>query len=299
MTSRAALGSDAINTKGRFKSHQWLLLRRCSQVSILALFLLGPLLNIWIVKGTLASSLTLETLPLTDPYLLLQIVLTGHMPETTALIGAAIVLVFYLLVGGRVYCSWVCPTNLITDAAAYVQRKLDIKPRMRFPRNSRYWILALTLLLALTSGTLMWELVNPVSLVFRGLVFGLGMGWAVIVAIFLFDLFMSHRAWCGRLCPMGAFYSLIGDISLIRVNANKREQCNDCMDCFDVCPEPQVISPALKGAEKQLGPVIKNGACSNCGRCIDICAKDVFHFGLRFQRKSSSELKNSQQETVL
>jgi ferredoxin-type protein NapH len=211
------------------------------------MFLLGPLAGVWIVKGSLASSVTLDTLPLTDPYLLLQVLLTGHLPETTALIGAAIVLAFYWLVGGRVYCSWVCPTNLITDAAAYVQKKLGIKPRARFPRNSRYWILVLTLLLALLSGTLMWEMVNPVSLVFRGLVFGLGMGWAVIAA--------------------------------------KREQCNDCMDCFDVCPEPQVISPALKGAAKSLSPIIKDGACTNCGRCIDICAQDVFRFGSRFHDK--------------
>jgi ferredoxin-type protein NapH len=294
MTTRAALGSDAIKTKGWLKSHQWLLLRRSSQFIILGIFLLGPLLNIWIVKGTLASSLTLDTLPLTDPYLLLQVLLTGQVPEATALIGAAIVLVFYLLVGGRVYCSWVCPTNLITDAAAYVQRKLDIKPRARFPRNSRYWILALTLMLALASGTLMWELVNPVSLVFRGIVFGLGMGWAVIMAVFLFDLFISHRAWCGRLCPIGAFYGLIGQASLMRIVAGKRDQCNDCMDCYDVCPEPQVISPALKGEGKNLGPVIKDGACTNCGRCIDICAQDVFHFGLRFQQKLNSELKSVQ-----
>ncbi len=285
MSTHAAIGADALATKGWFKSHQWLLLRRTSQASILGLFLLGPLADLWVVKGSLASSLTLDTLPLTDPYLLLQVLLTGHFPETTALIGAAIVLVFYLLVGGRVYCSWVCPTNLITDAAAFVQKKLGIKPRARFPRNSRYWVLALTFLLALTSGTLMWEMVNPVSLVFRGLVFGLGLGWAVIAVIFLFDLFISHRAWCGRLCPMGGFYSLVGHFSLVRVSAAKREQCNDCMDCFDVCPEPQVISPALKGAGKNLGPVIKDGACTNCGRCIDICAQDVFQFGLRFTDK--------------
>jgi ferredoxin-type protein NapH len=284
MTERAALGSDAIKTKGWLRSHQWLLLRRSSQLVILGIFLVGPLLNLWIVKGSLASSLTLETLPLTDPYLLLQVLLTGQVPEVTALVGAAIVLVFYLLVGGRVYCSWVCPVNMITDAGAYLQRKLEIKPKARFPRGSRYWILGLTLVLALVSGSLMWELVNPVSLVFRGIVFGLGMGWVVMVAIFLFELFVSHRAWCGRLCPVGAFYGLIGQLSLTRVVADKRDQCNDCMDCYDVCPEPQVISPALKGAEKNLGPVIKDGACTNCGRCIDICAQDVFHYGLRFQK---------------
>ncbi len=294
MATHPILGADAVRTKGWLKSHQWLLLRRISQLVILGLFLSGPMLNIWIVKGNLASSLTLDTLPLTDPYLLLQVILTGHVPEVAALTGAAIVLVFYLLVGGRVYCSWVCPTNLITDAAAFTQRKLNIKTRARFPRSSRYWILVLTLLLALASGSLMWELVNPVSLVFRGLVFGLGMGWVVIVAIFLFDLFISHRAWCGRLCPIGAFYSIVGRAGLTRVTADNREQCNDCLECYEVCPEPHVISPALKGAVKNISPVIKDGACTNCGRCIDICAQEVFHFGLRFQHKLDNELKSVQ-----
>ncbi len=61
-----------------------------------------------------------------------------------------------------------------------------------------------------------------------------------------------------------------------------RVDCNDCMDCFEVCPEPQVIRPALKGAGKGVGPVILAATCTNCGRCIDVCSKDVFTFGLRF-----------------
>jgi ferredoxin-type protein NapH len=40
-------------------AHKWLLLRRISQLSILALFLLGPLAGIWIVKGNLNYSYTL------------------------------------------------------------------------------------------------------------------------------------------------------------------------------------------------------------------------------------------------
>jgi ferredoxin-type protein NapH len=87
--------------------------------------------------------------------------------------------------------------------------------------------------------------------------------------------------WCGRLCPMGAFYSLIGKVSLVRAAAVNRAACNDCMDCFVVCPEPQVIRPALKGVAGA-GPVILAGSCTNCGRCIDVCSKEVFAFGTRF-----------------
>ena len=84
------------------------------------------------------------------------------------------------------------------------------------------------------------------------------------------------------ICPVGAFYGVLGQISPLRVVARRRAQCNDCMDCYDVCPEPQVITPALKGEKKGIGPVITAGACTNCGRCIDVCSKNVFTFGTRF-----------------
>jgi len=123
----------------------------------------------------------------------------------------------------------------------------------------------------------------------RGLIFGIGTAWMVVLAIFLFDLFVMSRGWCGRLCPVGAFYSLIGRWSPVRISANKRSACNDCMDCFEVCPEPQVIRPALKGEGKGVGPVILAPNCTNCGRCIDVCSKDVFTYGLRFNNPASTE----------
>lgn len=286
-------GRTAIESKGWFTAHKWLVLRRTSQLSILFVFLLGPWFGIWIVKGNLASSLTLEFLPLTDPYVLLQSFFAGHGIASTAIIGGLIVTGFYLLVGGRTYCSWVCPVNMVTDAANWLRRHLDIKGGARFTRKTRYWLLGLTLFLALLSGTIAWELINPVSILHRGLIFGMGFGWAIIATIFLFDLFVSRHGWCGHLCPVGAFYSLLTIPGLLRVNALDRKKCDDCMDCYVVCPEQQVISPALKGADKGMGPVILSANCTNCGRCIDVCAKQVFHFGTRFTKQQN--FKNTHQ----
>ncbi len=298
MTRPQAPGTEAIAQKGWVRAHKWLLLRRASQLSILALFLLGPWAGVWIVKGNLASSLTLETLPLSDPYVLLQSLFAGHAVETTALIGALIVLAFYLLVGGRVYCAWVCPVNIVTDTAGWLRDRLGIKGTgARIGRSARYWILAMTLVLASATGTIAWEFINPVSMFHRGLIFGMGFAWAIVLAVFLFDLFVSRHGWCGHLCPVGAFYSVPGLSSVVRVSAAKREQCNDCMDCFGVCPEPQVIRPALKGAEQNVGPVILSPNCTNCGRCIDVCTQDVFAFGTRFSNKTTNKFAERMEVT--
>jgi ferredoxin-type protein NapH len=102
-----------------------------------------------------------------------------------------------------------------------------------------------------------------------------------MLGIFLFDLFVMRRGWCGHLCAVGAFYSLVGQASALRVVAAQRERCNDCNDCLAVCPEPVVIRPALKAVDGA-GPVITSGNCTNCARCIDICSTEVFRFGTRW-----------------
>ena len=277
------VGAEAIAAKGWLAAHRWLLLRRLTQFGLLALFLLGPLAGVWIIKGNLNYSLTLGVLPLTDPYVMLQSLLGGHLPQSKGLLGMAIVLVFYFLVGGRVFCAWVCPINPLSDAAGWLRRRFNIKGGAQLSRVTRYWILGMTLMLSLLGGSIAWEWINPVSLLHRGLLYGIGAAWMIVLAIFLFELFVSKNGWCGKLCPVGAFYSLLGRFSLLRIAATRRSACNDCMDCFEVCPEAQVIGPALKGEETGVGPVILGANCTNCGRCIDVCSKDVFNFGLRFQ----------------
>lgn len=277
---------------------KWLLLRRAAQLAILGLFLVGPLAGVWLVKGNLNFSYTLDVLPVTDPFVLTQSLLAGHAPATKALLGAAIALVFYLVVGGRVYCAWVCPMNMVTDAAAWLRARLGLGGGALLSRNLRYWILAATLVLALATGTIAWELVNPVSMLHRGLVFGMGAAWTVVLAVFLLDLFVAKRAWCGHLCPMGAFYSLLGRFAVPRVLAARRADCNDCMDCYVVCPEPHVITPALKGEAQGAGPVILGAHCTNCGRCIDVCGKDVFEFGTRFGGAPSRIVKLAEAKEV-
>lgn len=287
------IGREAVEKKGWLVAHKWLLLRRISQLAILVLFLLGPLAGIWWIKGNLSASLFLDTIPMTDPFVFMQSLLAGHVETvSTAVTGALIIVAFYLLVGGRAFCSWVCPMNPVTDLAAWLRNRLVIRQTINLSRSFRFWLLAAVLVMAFASGSLAWELINPVSMLHRGLIFGMGFGWIVLVSVFIFDLFVAKRGWCSHLCPQGALYGVLGYLSPVRVRADNRAACDDCKECYLVCPEPQVITPALKGGVQGLGPVISSGACTNCGRCIDVCAEDVFRFGTRFDNRARiSEIK--------
>jgi ferredoxin-type protein NapH len=268
--------------KGWWPAHRWLILRRVVQLSILALFLIGPLAGIWIVKGNINASLVLDIVPLNDPFVLLQSSVTGHVPEAMAIWGALIIVAFYVLVGGRAYCAWVCPVNIVTDTAYWLRKRLRIRGSASLSTTARYWLLGITIIVSVITGVIAWELINPVSMTYRGLIFGMGAAWLVILAVFLFDLLVSERGWCGRLCPVGAFYSILGKISVARVSAEHRDRCNDCTDCLRVCPEPHVLKQPVYGANKGASPIILSPNCTNCGRCIDVCTENVFRFTTRF-----------------
>ena len=278
MSARRLPGPAAIRAKGWFPAHRWLLARRASQLLFLALFLSGPLLGLWIAKGTLASSLTLGVLPLSDPFIALQSLVAGHVPETAALLGAVLVLAVYGLLHGRLYCSWVCPVNVVTDGAAALRRRLGWRDGVKLDRRLRLVALAGVLLASAFGGVIAWELVNPVTMLHRGLVFGSVLAWTVAAAIFLFDLGVAPRGWCGHLCPVGAFYGQIGRWGRVRVSAPARAACDDCMDCYQVCPEPHVITPSLHDAASD---AILSPDCTACGRCVDVCPQSVFVLGAR------------------
>ena len=265
-----------------WNKNKWLLLRRSMQFSILTLFLLGPWFGIWWLKGNLASSVVLDTIGLTDPFILLQSLASGHAVGQPAVIGAVTLFIFYFLVGGRVYCSWVCPINIVTDAANWLRNKLKLNLSWSVKKSTRIWIMVMALVISAITGTIAWEAVNPITMLQRGLVFGLGLAWIIVLAVFLFDLLVTRRGWCSHLCPVGAFYGLVGTRSLVRMNAAERKACTDCGDCFRVCPEPHVIIPALKPEQATGTSVILHSDCTNCGRCIDVCDAQVFKFSTRF-----------------
>ncbi|MCW5206015.1 quinol dehydrogenase ferredoxin subunit NapH [Desulfobulbus sp. F5] len=277
MSKKRTPGQEAIEKKGWLRANTWLLLRRASQLGILGMFLLGPLAGLWLIKGTLSASTAFGFLPLTDPLTVAQSLAAGHVPEAAALVGMLVVLAIYTVIGGRMYCAWVCPINLITDTAAWLNRRLEIKGNLNLSRSLRYWLLGMIIISAAITGSIIWEWFNPVTMLQRGLLFSMGFGWLLAAEIFILDAFVLRHGWCGHLCPVGAAYSLLGFTAALRVKAARRERCTDCTDCFAVCPEPQVIRPALKGSSD----VILSHNCLNCGRCIDVCPQEVFVFSKR------------------
>ena len=266
---------------GKLRVWRYLLMRRGMQLGILLLFL-GTVRAGWevagrpVLSGNLSSSELFGLVPMADPFAVLQIMLTGHLPLVEVLLGAALILGIYGLLGGRTWCAWVCPVNMVTDLAAWLRRRLGIADMFRLSRNIRYTVLVLTLLLSILTGVAAFEWISPISMLHRELIFGIGLGWIAVLGVFLFDLFILRNGWCGHLCPLGAFYALVGKLAQVRVRFDA-PTCTHCGECARVCPEPQVLN--LR--EAAAAGMIASGECSNCGRCITICPEDTLHFDMR------------------
>jgi len=264
--------------KSFWKHYRFLILRRTVQITLMLLYFGG---NVWgwkMLQGNLSSSSVLGIIPLSDPFAALQMFFAGAMITTNLIVGALIITIFYGLLGGRIFCSWVCPVNIITDAANYLRRKVgfnQIQKKQPASRSLRYWIMGLSLVLSYILGVTAFEFISPISMTHRAIIFGLGLGWAAMLVIFLFDLFILKNGWCGHLCPLGGFYATIGKKSLIRVDHNE-ENCTACMKCKEVCPESQVLFMINKSSEQVL-----DGACTNCGRCVEVCDDDALNFSIR------------------
>ncbi len=275
--------------KNLLDHYRFLILRRIVQVGIMLLYVAG---NYWgwsIIQGNLSSSLLFGIVPLSDPFAALQMFAAGAVITTNLIVGALIITIAYGLVGGRTFCSWVCPVNIITDAANYLRRKLhvnEIEKKQPASRNLRYWILGLSLVLSYILGVTAFEFISPISITHRAIIFGLGLGWTAMLIIFLFDLFILKNGWCGHLCPLGGFYGVVGKAALIRVDHNE-ENCTNCMKCKIVCPESQVLFMVNKESIQVL-----DGACTNCGRCIEVCDDDALNFSIRKLAKEKKKNEN-------
>ena len=259
------------------RKNRYLIARRLVQTAVMVLLVGGNLWGWTVLRGNLSSSIVLGVVPLADPFAVLQLLAAGGLLATDVLIGAAITLVFYALLGGRVFCSWICPMNAVTDLANRLGRrfKTGTGSRRVFGRPARYFILVMALVLSAVLGVAAFEAVSPIGMLQRGLVFGMGAGWLAVTAVFLFDLLIQRNGFCGHVCPLGAFYALVGRTALLRVD-HDHEKCTKCMDCITVCPENQIL--ALVG---QVSGSVNDGVCTNCGRCIEVCPDAALSFSHR------------------
>ncbi len=270
--------------KFSYRMKRWILV-----ISIHLLFFLSFFIDIQTLEGTLNGSRFLG-FHLIDPFTTMQVYLATFKMPINIVIGTVTITLFYLLVGGRSYCAWVCPYGLLSEIAekwhdTLVAKKI-IKSR-KFDHRVRYIFWAIFLTLAFSSGYLVFETFNVVGILSRMVAYGWSLALIWVLVVLALEVFFSRRAWCTYICPIGTTYGMIGKASALRVEWN--DNCDHCMVCHDVCFENQVLEIVKAKYDKQreekgiTHEYITGADCTLCGRCIDVCHTDALKFDFRLK----------------
>ncbi len=267
-------------------SRKWRNRRWITLIVVNLLFVISYSLDIQLLEGALTASRFLG-FHMADLNSALQVTLAFKEVLINLLIGTVTVLLMWLLLGGRAFCSWVCPYHLIAEWTEKLHLWLVERKAIRgydFHRGIRTFFYVLFALLALISGYTVFEFISPTGILSRALIYGPGLALLWVGALLLFEVFVSRRAWCRYVCPIGMTYGLVGLFSPLRVVYNL-DACRHEGECRKVCEVPHVLEPVLKGRATDID--LPLGAdCTRCGLCIDTCPTG----SLRFDVKGLSKL---------
>jgi ferredoxin-type protein NapH len=256
-------------------SFKWWPLRRLTQLSVIAL-IASPLFGMTFFSGNLSAG-ELFGIGLADPLAFLQATLASRLFMPSFLGGALIAAAIYFATGGRSFCGWICPVYLVTETADKLRERLGTGDRT-WPLSGTRWLFAGTLLISLITAVPFFEVLSPIGVTTRAIMFKAWPPLVLLLAIVVVELLVARRVWCRSLCPVGGFYSLLGRYSPVRVRFS-RQFCTGCGECTRVCPVEEVLEPALCGDARQ----VFSGYCTRCGACIDVCQPKALGVDLRYR----------------
>lgn len=178
------------------------------------------------------------------------------------------------IVIGRWFCGWLCAFGAYNDLVYFISRKV-FKLKFRVDEKvdsilkySKYLILIFILIISWTMGsdiltsTSPWDAfgqISDLSTVLSSLIIGL-----IFLVLITIGAAFIERFFCRYLCPLGAVFSIISKLGIIKINKPKADCC-ECRVCTINCS---------MGLQLYKVDGVRGGDCINCLKCTDVCPRN-------------------------
>ncbi|HSL90673.1 MAG TPA: 4Fe-4S binding protein [Ignavibacteriaceae bacterium] len=274
--------------------------RKAVQIFSLAFLVAVPLFvvnEIYSIIGNLYS-ITIFGIDIVDPAMALQTTLLSREFIEVLIIGIILPIVLALILG-KVFCSWMCPFNTLSEYWQSVTKKIfparAKKSKSKLleinPNPWIYWRI-LILFFALTvilDFPLVSFLSAPgiISAEISHYIMGMGLGLEIfiVLGIIFIEGIIFKRYWCKYVCPVGGVLSVFRTPKTLRINHNE-----------GACSCAANAEPCSRSCPLDLSPKRDNlyPYCYNCGLCIKTCEKAGFgalSFGFGKNKETHRELQ--------
>ncbi|OOM82226.1 putative electron transport protein YccM [Clostridium puniceum] len=177
------------------------------------------------------------------------------------------------IVMGRWFCGWLCAFGAYNDLVYFISKKI-FKSKFKVDEKvdsilkyAKYVILVLIIIISWTIGSSILESTSPwdafgqitdISNIFSSLLIGL-----ILLVLITIGAAFIERFFCRYLCPLGAIFSIISKIGIVKINKPKAD-CGKCRACTINCS---------MGLNLYKVDEVRGGDCINCLKCTEVCPR--------------------------
>jgi cytochrome c oxidase accessory protein FixG len=176
---------------------------------------------------------------------------------------------------GRVYCGYLCPQMIFSEASVALQSKLQrmIVKRGGSRRTARILFYAIVAAASVVLAFIFVAyFIPPRDLAGRLLALDIrtagGITGAAVTVLTFLDFAFLRQRFCTTACPYGYLQGMLGDGRTLLVHyRDEQHDCIECKKCVRVCP----MGIDIRESPFQI-------ECIHCAECIDACDEILARF---------------------